>query len=66
MVDLTHKVYYVMPVNSPAVFWVDFGKLDAESSEILALDPYDVRLSGDVSTQLKSFAPVQKPFPPTP
>ncbi len=66
VVDLTHKVYYVMPVNSPAVFWVDFGKLDAKSSDILALDPYDVRLSGDVSAQLKSFAPVQKPFPPSP
>ena len=24
VVDLTHKVFYVMPVNSPAVFWVDF------------------------------------------
>jgi choloylglycine hydrolase len=66
IVDLTHKVYYVMPVNSPAVFWVDFGKLDARSSDILALDPYDIRLSGDVSAQLKSFAPVQKPFPPAP
>ncbi len=63
VVDLTHKVYYVMPVNSPAVFWVDFGKLDAKSSDILALDPYDIRLSGDVSAQLKSFAPVQRPFP---
>jgi len=66
VVDLTHKVFYVMPVNSPAVFWVDLGKLDAKSSEILALDPYDIRLSGDVSAQLKSFAPVQKPFPPAP
>ena len=66
VVDLTHKVYYVMPVNSPAVFWVDFSKLDAKSPKILALDPYDVRLSGDVSAQFKSFAPVQQPFPPTP
>ena len=63
VVDLTHKVYYVMPVNSPAVFWVDFGKLDAKSLDILALDPYDIRLSGDVSAQLKSFAPLQRPFP---
>jgi penicillin V acylase-like amidase (Ntn superfamily) len=66
VVDLTHKDFYVMPVNSPAVFWVDFAKLDARSSEILALDPYDIRLSGDVSAQLKSFASVQKPFPPAP
>ena len=55
-----------MPVNSPAVFWVDFGKLDAKSSDILALDPYDIWLSGDVSAQLKSFASVQRPFPPAP
>jgi choloylglycine hydrolase len=66
VVDLTHKVYYVMPVNSPAVFWVDFGKLDVRSSEILALDPYDIRPCGDVSAQLKSFAPVRRPFPPAP
>ncbi len=37
VVDLTHKIFYVMPVNSPAVFWVDFGKLDAQSADILAL-----------------------------
>jgi penicillin V acylase-like amidase (Ntn superfamily) len=66
VVDLTHKVYYVMPVNSPAVFWVDFGKLDDKSSDILALNPYDIQLSGDVSAQLKPFATVQKPFPPAP
>jgi penicillin V acylase-like amidase (Ntn superfamily) len=66
IVDLTHKIFYVMPVNSPAVFWVDFGELDAKSSEILALDPYDIRLSGDVSAQLKTFVSVQRPFPPAP
>jgi len=66
IVDLTHKVFYVMPVNSPAVFWVDFARLDPKSSEILALDPYDIRLSGDGSAQLKSFASVQRPFPPAP
>jgi choloylglycine hydrolase len=64
--DHTHKVYYVMPANSPAVFWVEFGRLDPASSEILALDPYDIRLSGEVSGQLKSFATVQEPFPPAP
>jgi choloylglycine hydrolase len=64
--DLTHKIYYVMPVSTPAVFWVDLGKLDPKSSAILAADPYDIRLSGDVSAQLKSFASVQRPFPPAP
>lgn len=66
VVDLTHKVYYVMPVNSPAVIWVDMSKLNPQSSDILAVDPYDTRLSGDVSAQLKSFSSVQKPFPPSP
>lgn len=66
IVDLTHKIFYVMPINSPAVFWVDFAKFDAKSSEILAVDPYDVRHSGDVSAQFESFASVQKPFPPAP
>jgi penicillin V acylase-like amidase (Ntn superfamily) len=66
IVDLTHKVFYVMPVNSPAVFWVDFAAFEPKSSDILALDPYDVRLSGDVSAQLKSFGSVQKAWPPAP
>jgi choloylglycine hydrolase len=66
VVDLTHKAYYVMPANTPAVIWVDFSKLNPQSSEILALDPYDIRLNGDVTALLKSFATVQKPFPPNP
>ncbi|MGC1861457.1 MAG: linear amide C-N hydrolase [Methylocystis sp.] len=66
VVDLTHKVYYVMPVNSPAVFWVDFAKLNAKSSKILALDPYDIRLSGDVSARFKSSSPLRRPFPLAP
>ena len=39
VVDLTHNVFYVMPVNGPAAFWVDVGELDTRSPEILALDP---------------------------
>ncbi|MBY6242121.1 linear amide C-N hydrolase [Methylosinus sp. Sm6] len=66
VVDLTHKVYYVMPVNSPAVFWVDFAQLDARSSKILAVDPYDIGLSGDVSARLNSSSPMQRPFPLAP
>jgi choloylglycine hydrolase len=66
IVDLTHKVFYVMPTNSPAVFWVDLAAFNPKSSKILALDPYDVRLSGNVSAQLKSFGSVQKAWPPAP
>jgi choloylglycine hydrolase len=64
--DLTHKVYYVMPVNSPNVFWLDLARLNAASGEILVLDPYDVRLNGEVSGRLKAFSSVKQPFPPSP
>ena len=64
--DLTHKIFYVIPANNPAVFWVDFAAFNPKSSKILALDPYNVRLSGDVSKQLKSFGSVQKAWPPAP
>lgn len=62
--DLTHKIFYVMPANAAAVLWVDFSRLNPASPDILALDRYDSRLSGDVTAQLKPFATVQRPFPP--
>lgn len=64
--DLTHKVFYVMPVNSPNVFWLDLGKFDPASTNVLAVPAYDAGLSGEVSAQLKPFGSVQKPFPPSP
>jgi choloylglycine hydrolase len=66
IVDLTHKIFYVIPANNPAVFWVDFAAFNPKSSKILAIDPYNVRLGGNVSKQLKSFGPVQKAWPPAP
>ncbi|MBS0521289.1 MAG: linear amide C-N hydrolase [Proteobacteria bacterium] len=66
IVDLTHRVYYVMPVNSPNVYWVDFARLDPASAQILAVDAYDITLNGEVSAQLKPFSPITKPFPPSP
>lgn len=64
--NLTDKIYYIMPVNSPNVFWVDFSKLSPTSKEILAVPAYDAGLSGEVSAQLKPFSSVQTPFPPSP
>ena len=64
--DHTHKVYYVMPASSPSVFWVNMSAFDPKSQEILAVDPEDIRLSGDVSAQLKNFGSVQKAWPPAP
>lgn len=63
--DHSHKVYYVMPVNSPNVFWLDFSKLKPEGTEILALTPSEAGLSGDVSAKLTPLGPVGEAFPPT-
>ena len=64
--DLTHKVFYIMSVSTPAVIWVDMSKLDPGSSDILALDPHDASLAGDVTARMKSFATVRQPFPANP
>lgn len=64
--DLSHKVYYVMPVDSPNVYWLDFARLDPKGGDILALDPYDVSLSGDISPRFKPFSTKEKAFPPSP
>ncbi|MEP9350306.1 linear amide C-N hydrolase [Xanthobacter sp. KR7-225] len=62
--DHTNKVYYVMPVNSPNVFWVDLAKFNPDSREILAVDPYAAGQSGDISASLKSFGSIDKAYPP--
>ena len=64
--DHTHRTYFVQPASSPALFWVDFAKLDPRGREILALDPYDPRLGGEVSGRFKRFGTVAKAFPPDP
>lgn len=62
--DHTHKVFYLMPVNSPNVFWLDLAKFKPDSQDILAVDPYAPGLSGDVSASLKSFGTIDKAYPP--
>lgn len=66
VVDHTNKVYYVMPVGGPNVYWVDFAKLAPTSKKILALDPHDPTLTGEVSAKFKAFGSTAKAFPPTP
>jgi penicillin V acylase-like amidase (Ntn superfamily) len=63
--DHTHKVYYVMPVGGPNVYWVDLAKLAPTSKKILALDPHDPTLVGEVSSRFETFGPTSKAFPPT-
>jgi hypothetical protein len=55
-----------MSVNSPSAIWVDMSRLHPESREILALDPHDASLAGDVSARMKSLATVRTPFPANP
>ncbi|MDE1570795.1 linear amide C-N hydrolase [Aquabacter sp. P-9] len=63
--DHTNKVYYVLPVNSPNVFWVDFSQLKPDGTDILAVTLTEAGLSGDVSARLKPFGTIATAFPPT-
>ncbi len=64
LTDHSHRRYFFLPVHSPNVFWVDMAKFDPASSTILAVDPYAVDLSGEISSQLKSYASIQSEYPP--
>lgn len=66
LADLTHKVFYVASASSPSAIWLDMSKFNPTSTEILALDPHDASLAGDVSMRMKVFSSVQKPFPANP
>ena len=62
--DLSHKRYYFLPAHGPNVIWIDLAKLDPASSSILAADANDAELNGDISSQMKIYAPVQTEYPP--
>jgi len=64
--DLTHKVFYVSSVDTPSAIWVDMSKFNPKSKDILAVDPHNASLAGDVSGRMKSLSTVQKPFPANP
>ncbi len=52
--DLTHRVFYFNSTKSPNLYWVDMKKLDpSPGSPVLALDPYDSSLVGEVSRHLR-------------
>jgi choloylglycine hydrolase len=58
--DLTNGVYYFQSTRSPNVIWLELAELDlAAGAPVLALDPRDVTLVGDVRERL---APAQLPF----
>lgn len=64
--DLSHKRYFVLPTQSPNLFWVDLGKFDPNGKNVLAVDPYGEGLNGEISQRLKVFAPTSASNPATP
>lgn len=62
--DLSHKRYFFLPVHGANVFWVDLDKFNPTSTTILAVDPNNKELSGDISRQMVALSPGQNQFPP--
>lgn len=53
--DLTHKTYYFSSTTTTNIIWLELDKLDfSEGKPVLSLDPNDLRLVGDVKTQLQA------------
>ncbi len=60
VVDLTDRVYYFQSTRSPNVIWLELDALDlSEGADVIALDPREVTLVGDVRERL---APAALPF----
>ena len=49
--DVTNQIYYFWSTLSPSVIWVDLAQL-ADGAEVLALNPRQNALIGDVTAQL--------------
>lgn len=58
--DLTNRMYFFELTTSPNVIWVKLDGIDfAESATVVAVDPYDESLVGDVTSR---FTPQELPF----
>lgn len=58
--DLTHRVYYFNATTSPSLFRIEFNRLNlAKGAPVLALDPHDPILTGEVSPR---FRKAKAPF----
>ena len=52
--DLTNTIYYFNATTAPNIIWVDLKKLDfTAGSPVRSIDPVDIHLVGDITTQLK-------------
>lgn len=58
--DVTHRRYFFELTTSPNVIWIDLDRLNlADGAPIVAVDPYDYSLVGDVTDR---FTPREMPF----
>jgi choloylglycine hydrolase len=52
--DLTNKRYFFELTTSPNVIWAELGKFDLKrGAPVMALNPDNIKLTGDVSTKFK-------------
>jgi choloylglycine hydrolase len=52
--DVTNKIYYFNSTSAPNIIWLDLNKMDfSENAKPLSLDPTDIHLQGDASSELK-------------
>jgi choloylglycine hydrolase len=55
--NLTNKRYFFELTTSPNVIWADLGKFNlSPGSPVMALDPDDIGLSGDVTGKFRKAA----------
>jgi penicillin V acylase-like amidase (Ntn superfamily) len=58
--DLTNKSYYFQLTTSPSVIWANLSRFKlGPGSPVMALDPDNISLSGDVASK---FKPAKAPF----
>jgi len=52
--DLTNRTHFFEFTTAPNVIWTELQKFDlAEGSPVMLLDPDNIALSGDVTSQFK-------------
>jgi penicillin V acylase-like amidase (Ntn superfamily) len=51
--DVTNKIYFFNSTTTPNIVWIDLNKINfAVGSDVLSIDPSDIRLEGDITKSL--------------
>lgn len=51
--DVTNKIYFFNSTTTPNIVWIDLNKINfALGSDVLSIDPSDIRLEGDITKSL--------------